>query len=104
MPEQPTYLPASYPLGLWVFGGESTRGVPSMYSSRLDWGATPMEAARSSWGPDMRKSRYDEDDDEDLEEDEFDEDEFDEDDDLFDDDEDLEDDEFLEDDEDEDLF
>ncbi len=108
-----THLPASALVGRWVFGGKSTRDFASLYKtgegSGIDWGTTPMETARSPWGPDMRRSRYDEDDDEDLEEDEFDEDEFEDDefeddDDLFDDDEDLEDDEFFEDDEDEDLF
>ncbi len=108
----PAHRPTSDRTGPWVFGGISTRDLPSLYridGSGIGWDTTPMEASRSSWGPDMRRSRYDEDDDEDFEDEDFDDDdldddEFDEDDDLFDDDEDLEDDEFLEDDEDEDLF
>ncbi len=107
-----THLPASYLIGRWVFGGKSTRDIPALYrieeGKGIDWAMTPMEVARSSWGPGMRRSQYEEDDDEDLEEDEFDDDDFDDDefddDDLFDEDEDLEDDEDFEDDEDEDLF
>ena len=109
----PTHLPVSYLLGRWVFGGKSTRDLALLYKfgegKGIDWRTTPMDTARSPWGPDMRRARYDEDDDEDFEEDEFDEDEFDddefdEDDDLFDDDEDLEEDDLFDDDEDEDLF
>ncbi len=107
-----THLPASDLIGPWVFGGKSTCDLPSLYKiegSGISWDTNPLEASRYSWGPDMRRSRYDEDDDEDFEDEDFDEDdldddEFDEDDDLFDDDEDLEDDEFFEDDEDDDLF
>ncbi len=108
-----THLPAPYMLGQRVFGGKLLGHLPQLYrieqGKEIDRAMTPMENTRSPWEPQMRRSRYDEDD-EDFEEDEFDDDEdldddeFD-DDDLFDDDdEDLDDDEFDDDDEDEDLF